>query len=126
MKKGNKNEQRIKRHKKVRTRVIGTALVPRLCVFRSNGHIYGQLIDDAAGRTLAQANDVSAGAGKKAKKSDQGEFAKIASATAVGQEIAKLALAKGLKKIVFDRGGYLYTGRVKALADGAREGGLEF
>lgn len=120
MKKGNKNEQRMKRHHKVRMTVIGSAAKPRLCVFRSNGHIYGQLIDDAAGQTLAAADDT------KIKAEAKGDFAKVADAKAVGFDLAKKAKDLKIKKVVFDRGGYIYTGRVKALAEGAREGGLEF
>jgi len=118
-----KTEQRIMRHHRVRMKLSGTADKPRLCVFRSNGHIYGQLIDDVAGKTLIAASDVKTKSGKKGDKQD---FAKIAAAKAVGLDLAKLALAKGIKQVVFDRGGYIYTGRVKALADGGREGGLEF
>ena len=120
MKKRNKNEQRIKRHKKVRTTVIGSGAVPRLCVFRSNKHIYGQLIDDSSGKTLATADD------SKIKAEKGGDFAKVADAKAVGFDLAKRAADLKIKRVVFDRGGYIYTGRVKALADGAREGGLEF
>jgi len=120
MKKNNKNDQRMKRHKKVRSIMNGTAVKPRLCVFRSNGHIYAQLIDDTAGKTLTQAED------KKIKLDKKEAFAKVSAAKAVGIELAKKALELKIKQVVFDRGGYIYTGRVKALADGAREGGLEF
>jgi len=120
MKKNNKNDQRMKRHKKVRSIMNGTAVKPRLCVFRSNEHIYAQLIDDMAGKTLVESNDSKIKADKKA------DFAKVDAAKTVGIDLAKKALEKKIKQVVFDRGGYIYTGRVKALADGAREGGLEF
>lgn len=120
MKKGNKNEQRIKRHHKVRMKVTGTADKPRLCVFRSNGHIYAQLIDDSSGRTVASSSDQVITSAKK------GDFLKVENAKAVGFDLAAKAKDLKIKEVVFDRGGYLYTGRVKALADGAREGGLEF
>lgn len=120
MKKGNSKEQRIKRHYKVRTKVSGTGEKPRLCVFRSNGHIYAQLIDDTAGKTIASSSDLVITAEKK------GDFIKVANAKAVGFDLAQKAKDLKIKKIVFDRGGYIYTGRVKALAEGAREGGLEF
>lgn len=120
MKANTKNQQRIKRHKKVRVKVRGTAEKPRLCVFRSNGHIYGQLIDDVSGKTLASSSDT------KIKSEKKGDFVKIDDAKAVGFDIAQKAKDLKVKTVVFDRGGYIYTGRVKALADGAREGGLEF
>ena len=108
-----KNKVRLKRHARVRTKLSGTAEKPRLNVYRSNKHIYAQIIDDVKGVTLAQA-------------SSQDKDIANTSATTVGQEIAKKANDKGIKEIVFDRGGYLYHGRVKALADAARENGLEF
>jgi large subunit ribosomal protein L18 len=120
MKKGNTKEQRIKRHTKVRMKVSGTAEKPRLCVFRSTAHIYAQLIDDVAGKTLVSSSDTVLKAEKK------GDFIKVANAKAVGIDIAKKAKEMKITKAVFDRGGFIYTGRVKAVADGAREGGLEF
>ena len=109
----------MKRHARVRTKLSGTAEKPRLNVYRSNKHIYAQIIDDVKGVTLAQASSQDKDiANKSASKVDL--------ATTVGQEIAKKANDKGIKEIVFDRGGYLYHGRVKALADAARENGLEF
>jgi large subunit ribosomal protein L18 len=116
----NKNKQKIIkrniRHNRVRAKVFGTAVLPRLSVFRSQGHIYAQIIDDVAGKTLVSAN--SQKLGLKLKKS---EIAK-----AVGKLVANLALKQNLAKVVYDRGGYKYHGRVKALAEGAREGGLVF
>ena len=111
------NAARLKRHKRVRAKISGTAECPRLNVFRSLQHIYAQLIDDVAGVTLVSASTMdkdftSYGGNKEAAK-------------AVGEKIAKLALEKGITNVVFDRGGYIYHGRVQALADGAREGGLK-
>lgn len=105
------------RKRRVKSRIFGTALRPRLSVFRSNTHIYGQIIDDVKKVTLASVSDT----GKKAEK-----MAKTASAAKIGEELAKLAIAKKIKKVTFDRNGFIYHGRVKALADGARKGGLEF
>lgn len=107
--------QRSRRHARVRARVIGTLARPRLAVFRSGKHIYAQLIDDRAQHTLAAANDL----GVKVK-------GKLARAGKVGESIAKVAVAKKVKQVAFDRGGYRYTGRVRAVAEGARAGGLEF
>lgn len=103
-----KRQNRIRRHKRVRALVKGTSEHPRLSVFRSNKRIYAQLIDDVKGETLLSAGDV--------KKS----------ALKIGEDLAKKALSKGIKSVVFDRGGYKYHGLVKALADGARQGGLKF
>lgn len=113
--KKNKASKRIRRHARVRAKVRGTASRPRLAVFRSNKHIYAQLIDDVAGKTLAMASDLNL----EVKKSED-------VAKAVGEALAKVAVAKKIKQIAFDRGGYVYTGRVRAVADGARAGGLEF
>lgn len=119
-----KNEARTRRRARVRARVSGSAARPRLSVFRSAKHIAAQLIDDAAGRTLAAASD------RELKKADlkgaEGMAAKVAVAYAVGQAIAGKAKKAGISAVVFDRGGYAYHGRVKALADGARAGGLQF
>lgn len=104
------------RHKRLRTKIKGTAEKPRLSVFRSNRHIFAQLIDDAKGITIASASDV-----KIAKKIKKTESAKM-----VGVKIAETAKEKNIKKIMFDRGGYKYHGRTKAVAEGAREGGLKF
>jgi len=120
----------------VRAKIKGTNRIPRLCVFRSNKHIYAQLIDDEKGHTLVSASDLDlVSAKRKAPASRQGGQSakpkkgltgKAVVAYRVGQILAKKALEKKFEKIVFDRGGYKYHGRVKALADGAREGGLKF
>ena len=107
---------RAKRHKRVRVNVTGTTERPRLSVFRSINHVYAQLIDDGSARTLAAASTVDL----KSKKNGMEEAAKV------GKEIAAKAKAAGVKTVVFDRGGFLYHGRIKALADAAREAGLEF
>ena len=118
VKKPDTNKARIKRHKRVRSKVSGTAECPRLNVFRSTNNIYAQLIDDVKGVTLASASsldkeiDVYGGNKDAARK--------------VGQLIAKRAADKGITEVVFDRGGYIFHGRVKELAEGAREGGLKF
>ena len=110
--------QRLKRHKRVRAKLSGTAEIPRLNVFRSKANIYAQIIDDTKGVTLASASSLD--------KSVEGYGGNAAAAEKVGKLVAERALAKGIETVVFDRGGYLYHGRVKALADGAREGGLKF
>jgi len=111
-------QARVRRHKRVRGKIFGTAERPRLVVFRSNRGIEAQLVDDDAGRTLAAASRLALA------KSFKGD--KTAQAEAVGKALAAAAKKAGVDTCVFDRGGYLYHGRVKALADGAREGGLEF
>jgi len=111
-------ELRRRRHRRVRRKVSGTAERPRLAVFRSNRGVFAQLIDDDAGRTLASASWLSLQQGFKGTKSEQ--------AAAVGRALAEEAKAAGIVEIVFDRGGFLYHGRVKELADAAREGGLRF
>ncbi|MFL5734700.1 MAG: 50S ribosomal protein L18 [Chloroflexia bacterium] len=108
---------RAKRHNRVRARVQGTSERPRLNVFRSLNHIYAQVIDDSTGRTLFSASTLD---------KTVGEAAKIDEARAVGKLVAERARGAGISKVVFDRGGYLYHGRIKALAEGAREGGLDF
>lgn len=117
--KQNKNQVRIKRHLRVRSSVSGTAECPRLNVYRSTNHIYAQIIDDVAGKTLASSSTVAKDVNVKGKSKSE-------AAAIVGAEVAKKAMAKGIECVVFDRGGYLYTGRVKALADGARAAGLKF
>ncbi len=112
------------RHRRVRSKISGTKETPRLSVFRSNVHVFAQLIDDNSGKTLISASDIVKGA--KGGKKTKAAVTKTESAKAVGMEIAKMAEGKGIKKVVFDRGGYKYHGRVKALAEGAREGGLKF
>ena len=116
VKKPNSNQARLKRHARVRSKISGTAARPRLNVFRSSQHIYAQVIDDIAGVTLACASSMD--------KDFTSYGGNIEAAKAVGQAVAKAAIAKGITEVVFDRGGYLYHGRVKALAEGAREGGL--
>ena len=106
----NRNAVRIKKHKSIRLKISGTAECPRLAVYRSAKNIYAQIIDDVAGKTLVAASTLEP----------------ALRATAVGKRIAEKALEKGIKEVVFDRGGLVYHGRVKALADGAREAGLEF
>lgn len=113
-----KKQKRYRRHKRVKAKIFGTKERPRLCVFRSAKHIYAQLIDDEKGRTL-----VSASCQELRKKKGQ---TKTEKAKEIGKLIAKKALEKKIEKVVFDRGGYAYHGRVKALAEGAREGGLKF
>lgn len=117
--KTDKNAVRKKRHAHVRRSITGTAERPRLNVFRSNNHIYAQLIDDVAGVTLASASTVD-------KELNIENGGNKEAARKVGELVAKRALDKGYESIVFDRGGYLYHGRVKELADGAREAGLKF
>jgi len=117
----NKNKDRLKRHKRVRGKVKGTAETPRLSVYRSLTHIYAQLIDDVKGNTLVTASTLD----KEIKGTLEGKDRKE-QAFAVGELLAKKAKSKKIKAVVFDRGGYLYTGRVASLADGARKGGLEF
>ena len=112
------NAARIKRHKRVRKNISGTAERPRLNVFRSLNNIYAQIIDDTTGNTLVAASSMD--------KGFEGYGGNIDAAKAVGKAVAEKALAAGIKKVVFDRGGYVYHGRVAALAEGAREGGLEF
>lgn len=112
---------RQRRHRRIRARISGTAERPRLNVFRSIDHIYAQLVDDVAGRTLVSASTVD-----KDLRSDMAGKSKKEQAELVGKMVAERAKAAGISTVVFDRGGYLYHGRVKALADGAREGGLNF
>jgi len=112
---------RMRRHARVRKNLAGTAERPRLNVFRSLTGIYAQVIDDQAGRTLVSASTVEKDLREQIKGMKKSEQAKL-----VGQTVAKRAKSKGIESVVFDRGGYRYVGRVKALADGAREGGLQF
>jgi large subunit ribosomal protein L18 len=119
MAKPSKNDVRVRIHQRIRLRVRGSEERPRLAVFRSLKHIYAQVIDDRKGHTLASASS----GGKTSREANGGN---LAGAKQVGKLIAQRAQAKGIKKVVFDRGGYLYHGRVKALADAAREAGLEF
>jgi len=124
-----KQEKRYRRHRRVRAKIKGTAKVPRLCVFRSNKHIYAQLIDDEKGKTLISASNLDIKTQTKNKKTEKTQkplSGKEAVAYRVGQILAQKALEKKFEKVVFDRGGYKYHGRVKALAEGARENGLKF
>jgi large subunit ribosomal protein L18 len=116
-----KQQKRETRHLRVRKTVIGTVERPRLCVFRSLKHIYAQVIDDTAKRTVASASTAEPSFKAEAKTGGN-----ISAASAIGKLVAARALEQGVKKVVFDRGGYLYHGRVKALADAARAGGLDF
>ncbi|OIO45727.1 MAG: 50S ribosomal protein L18 [Candidatus Nealsonbacteria bacterium CG_4_10_14_0_8_um_filter_35_10] len=129
-----KQQKRHRRHKRVRAKIHGTGKVPRLCVFRSNKHIWTQLIDDEKGKTLLSASDLELKKQKtetkkqrtESKKMEKKFSGKVAGAFEAGKLIAKKALENKIEKVVFDRGGYKYHGRVKALAEGAREGGLKF
>jgi len=116
-----RSEARIRRHERVRKNLQGTAQRPRLSVFRSLSEIYAQVIDDHIGNTLASASTIDEELRSKMKGLKKSDQAKL-----VGNAVAKRAINKGVKSVVFDRGGFKYSGRVKALADGAREGGLEF
>ena len=130
-----KRERRKRRHKRVRSKAFGTKEIPRFCVFRSNKHIYAQLIDDTEGRTIFAVSDqelkksprirISSLRGKKVKE-EVIRTGKVIVAYKVGELLAKKALEKKIERVVFDRGGYKYHGRVKAVADGARDGGLKF
>ena len=118
IKKPDTNVQRLKRHKRVRSKVSGTPERPRLNVFRSEKHIYAQVIDDVNGTTICSASSV--------EKEFEGSGSNKDAARKVGKKVAERALAKGIETVVFDRGGYIYHGRVKELAEAAREGGLKF
>ena len=119
--KTDKNSQRVVRHKRVRNKVVGTAQRPRLCVNRSLKEIYAQIIDDSTGNTLVSASTRDKEIAKLIAGKNKTEQAKI-----VGETLGKRALAKKITEVVFDRGGYIYIGRVQALAEGARESGLKF
>ncbi|SHJ66578.1 LSU ribosomal protein L18P [Dethiosulfatibacter aminovorans DSM 17477] len=121
IKKVNKNKKRQKRHMRLRNKIQGTPERPRLNVFRSSKNIYAQVIDDSQGFTIASASSNDKEIIEKINGLNKTEAAKI-----VGQEVAKKAMDKGIETVIFDRGGYLYHGRVKSLADGARESGLKF
>lgn len=114
----NKSTQRKLRHVRIRRKISGSVETPRLSVFRSNKHIYAQIIDDTSGKTIVSVSDF------KVKSTDK--TTKVAEATQVGKTLAAEAVAKKIKKVAFDRGGFKYHGRIKALADSAREGGLNF
>ena len=128
-----KQEKRHRRHKKVRAKISGTKEIPRFCVFRSAKHIYGQLIDDEKGKTILNVNDLNIKNSKpqlKTLKLNETETTirtgKVEVAFRVGELIAEKAIENKIEKVVFDRGGYKYHGRVRAMAEGAREGGLRF
>lgn len=121
IKKPSRAAARTKRHYRIRNKVSGTANHPRLAVFRSNQHIYAQLIDDVAGHTLAAASTMESEIASKLEHTST-----VEAAQAVGEAIAKKALAAGITSCVFDRGGYVYQGKIQALADAAREAGLQF
>jgi large subunit ribosomal protein L18 len=110
-----REERRYRRHLRVRKKVTGTAERPRLVIFRSDKHIYAQLVDDVSRRTIVTASSLKLAEGKKSEKASE-----------VGKALASIAKERGITSVVFDRAGYKYHGRVKAVADGAREGGLEF
>ena len=114
-------EVRVKKHMKLRNRLSGTAECPRLAVFRSNNHMYAQIIDDTVGNTLVAASTL-----EKDVKAELEHTNDVAAAAYLGTVIAKKALDKGIKTVVFDRGGFVYQGKIKALAEAAREAGLEF
>ena len=116
-----RQEVRVKKHLKLRNRFTGTPERPRLAVFRSNNHMYAQIIDDTVGNTLAAASTL-----EKDVKAELSKTNDVAAAAYLGTVIAKKALEKGIKTVVFDRGGFIYQGKIKALADAAREAGLEF
>ena len=119
--KESRSKVRAKKHMRIRNRFSGTAERPRLAVFRSNNHVYAQVIDDVAGKTLVSASTLEKDIKAELKNTDD-----IEAATKVGDVVAKRALEKGIKAVVFDRGGFLYHGRIQALADAAREAGLQF
>lgn len=128
-----KQEKRYRRHKKIRAKVFGTVNKPRLCVFRSEKHIYAQLIDDEKAKTIVTSSDLEfkKNRGTKIEKAKEGEESKFSSSpVAIAREVGKLIAKKAkdlkIERVVFDRGGYKYHGRVKAVAEGSREGGLIF
>ena len=116
-----KTQARLKRKKRIRKKLIGSTHRPRLCVFRSTKHIYAQVIDDSIGKTLAAASSTEKPVREKSEEKN-----KVTDATAVGEMIAKRAMEKGVKQVVFDRNGFLYHGRIKAVSEGARKAGLKF
>ncbi len=116
-----KNKERIRRHSRVRDKISGTVERPRLSIYRSLAHMYAQIIDDQKGATLVSANTME----KSLQASLKGKT-KLEQAYIVGQEVAKRAKAQGIENVVFDRSGYIYTGRIKKVADGARDAGLQF
>lgn len=121
IRKESRSKNRAKKHLKIRRNLYGTSQRPRLAVFRSDKHIYAQIIDDLQGTTLVSASTLEKDVTKQLEKTNNVEAAKV-----VGELIARRALDKGVSEVVFDRGGYVYHGKVKALADAAREAGLQF
>lgn len=121
IKKVSRSEVRVKKHMRVRNHLAGTSARPRLAVFRSNNHMYAQIIDDSVGNTLVSASTV-----EKSVKAELEKTNDVDAAAYVGKVIAERALEKGIKSVIFDRGGFVYHGKIQALADAAREAGLEF
>jgi len=121
VKKESRQEVRVKKHNRIRNRFSGTAERPRLAVFRSNNHMYAQIIDDTVGNTLVSACTLEKGVKAELEKTNN-----VDAAAYLGTVIAKRAIEKGIKTVVFDRGGFIYQGKIAALADAAREAGLEF
>ena len=119
--KKSRSEVRVNKHRKLRNRFSGTAERPRLAVFRSNNHMYAQIIDDTVGKTLVAASTVEKAVSAELEKTNN-----VEAAAYLGTVIAKRAIEKGINTVVFDRGGFIYQGKIKALADAAREAGLEF
>ena len=119
--KDSRSEVRIKKHMRVRNHLAGTADRPRLAVFRSNNHMYAQIIDDSVGNTIVAASTVEKSIKEALEQTDN-----VDAAAYIGKVVAERALEKGIKTVVFDRGGFIYQGKVQALADAAREAGLEF
>jgi len=119
--KQSKSEIRVKKHNRLRNRLAGTAERPRLAVFRSNNHMYAQIIDDTVGKTLVAASSV-----EKELKAELEKTNNVDAAAYIGTLVAKRAIEKGIKEVVFDRGGFIYQGKIQALADAAREAGVEF
>ena len=121
IKKASRSKVRVKKHLKIRNKISGTTERPRLAVFRSNNHIYAQVIDDVKGQTIVAASTVEKAIAEKLEKTNNVEAAAV-----VGEAVAKKAIDKGVTEVVFDRGGFIYHGKIKALADAAREAGLKF
>ena len=119
--KKSRTEVRVKKHRRIRNHLSGTSQRPRLAVFRSNNHMYAQIIDDTVGNTLVSASTL-----EKAVKAELEKTNNVDAAAYLGTVIAKKAIEKGIKEVVFDRGGFIYQGKIKALAEAAREAGLEF
>ena len=121
IRKPSRADARVKRHYRLRNKISGTDVKPRWAVFRSNKHIYAQVIDDTVGNTICAASTMEAGVKAKLENTNDVEAAKV-----VGEAVAKKAIEKGITTVVFDRGGYIYQGKIQALAEAAREAGLQF